>query len=248
MTTTFTATRRRPAMTGLILTALALTGCQQSSGTTIEAAPVAAVATGAGSAPTGSPTTTAPRPGPDLREALEAARDWSGTAVYRLEPRDDAPDASVTVVRSADRVRVDVAVGALTSTLMPAKQGWVACASTEGSNEKDRTTCVLAAGPDAELPAAFDPGVGRLMSSVVPGLSDRTAGRRDGGRLAARGDVAAAACVDVPGGKDGGEYCVTEDGVLRRASFPNGVLVLTSASAEVDPGAFTPPVEPTTLD
>lgn len=255
VTTTFTATRRGNALACLTLTALVLTGCQGSSDQAIEATPVAAEVGDAAPAPspassptpTGEPKGAPAQPGPDLRTALQAARDWSGTAVYRLEPRDDAPDARVTVVRTADRVRVDVAVGGLTSTLMPAKEGWVACAATESAKEKDRTTCVLAANPDADLPAAFDPGVGHLMSSVVPGLSGRTDARRDGGRLVARSDVAAAACIDVRSGDDSGEYCVTGDGVLRRASFPSGVLTLTSASDKVDHTAFTPPVKPVTL-
>jgi hypothetical protein len=123
---------------------------------------------------------------------------------------------------------------------MSADAGWVACAKT------DRTTCVLAAAKGKPVPAAFDPGVGRLFTTALPQLATRTSGLYPSGYLVASGDVPAAACVEVVA-PDTGRYCVTEQGVLRRAKFPGGTLDLVSVSAAVDAARFAPPVTPTPL-
>jgi hypothetical protein len=81
---------------------------------------------------------------------------------------------------------------------------------------------------------------------VVPGLKDRTTGMFSDGYLVAGAGLPAAACVEVVA-PDTGRYCVTEAGLLRRAKFAGGTLVLTSATTDVDASLFTPPVAATPL-
>lgn len=185
--------------------------------------------------PTTPPTPEPPR----LGVALTASRDWSGTAAYELRAR-GGPTGRVTVTRADDLLRVDVAVKGMTTSLMTAEQGWVACAQGE------KPTCVTVAGPGEELPAAWDPGVGRIVSSVVPGLAARDRGTYGDGYVVASGDLPAAACVEVVG-PDTGRYCVAESGVLRRAKFTGGTLSLLAQSDAADPARFVPAVAPTPL-
>jgi len=190
------------------------------------------------STPAGAtPTSSAPR----TAVALSAARTWSGTATYDLRARGGAT-GTVTVTRSGDRVRVDVATGGTTSSVMTADAGWVACL------QGDEPTCVTVAAPGAALPAAWDPGVGGLLTSVVPGLGERERGFYPDGYLVAGAAGDAAACFEVVA-PDTGRYCVTEAGLLRRAKFTGGTLSLTAAepTAAVDPARFRPPVAPTTI-
>lgn len=183
-----------------------------------------------------SPTYSAD-PVPQLAVALPAAASWSGTATYALRAR-GGTTAEVTVTRAADKVRVDVATGGTTSSLMTADAGWVACAQAE--------TCVTVAPPGAALPDAWDPGVGRLLTTVVPSLAQRDRGIYADGYLVAGSGLPAAACVEVIA-PDSGRYCVTEDGLLRRAKFTGGTLTLTAANPTADPARFAPPVAPTPL-
>lgn len=176
---------------------------------------------------------------PRLGEALSASREWTGTAAYELRARGGLT-GQVTVTRAGDRLRVDVAVKGMTTSLMTAEQGWVACAQGE------KPTCVTVAGPGEELPAAWDPGVGRIITSVVPGLAARDRGTYGDGYVVASGDLPAAACVEVVG-PDTGRYCVAESGVLRRAKFTGGTLSLLSQSEAADAARFVPAVAPTPL-
>jgi hypothetical protein len=215
------------ATTGVLLAA----AC---AGDGIDAVPAA------GQAPATQSAAPAERPDvPSWDLAAANAQAWTGTATYDLRSRDGA-QATVTVTRAADKVRVDVATDGLTSSVLSADAGWVACAVD------DRTTCLTVAAPGAELPAAWDPGVGRLVATVVPELATRERGLYTDGYLVAGGGVAAAACAEVVA-PDTGRYCVTDDGLLRRAKFTGGTLTLTDADTAVDAARFTPPANPTPL-
>jgi hypothetical protein len=176
---------------------------------------------------------------PDLAKALSNAKVWTGTATYSLRAR-SGERATVTVTRDGSRVRVDVAAGGLTSSVMTADAGWVACAAS------NRTTCVLVAAAGAALPAAWDPGVGRLLTDVVPGLADRAGGIYASGYMVAGAGLGAAACAEVIA-PDTGRYCVSEEGLLRRAELTGGTLALTSHTGDADADRFTPPSKPTPL-
>jgi hypothetical protein len=235
---------RRVALAAAAATAL-LAGCGTSAARDIDAVPAAAQRTFATAAPTAAAAERSSQPddgasaGPDAATALDRAASWAGTATYALRAT-SGTTATVTVTRSTSRVRVDVATGKQTSSLMSADAGWVACAST------DRTTCVLVAAAGKPVPAAFDPGVGRLFTTALPQLATRASGLYPSGYLVASGDVPAAACVEVVA-PDTGRYCVTEQGVLRRAKFPGGTLDLVSVSNAVDAARLVPPVTPTPL-
>lgn len=234
---------RRVALAAAAASVL-LAGCGTSAARDIDAVPAAAQRTFA-TAPATAAAAERDQPddgtsaGPDAATALDRAASWAGAATYTLRAR-TGTTATVTVTRSAARVRVDVTAGKQTSSLISADAGWVACAKT------DRTTCVLAAPKGKALPAAFDPGVGRLFTTALPQMATRASGLYPSGYLVASGDVPAAACVEVVG-PDTGRYCVTEGGVLRRAKFPGGTLDLVSVTDDVDAARFAPPVTPTPL-
>jgi hypothetical protein len=233
----------RRAVLAAAAAAVLLAGCGAAA-SRIDAVPAAAQRTFASPEPTAAATENTPpdddtSAGPDAAAALDRAASWAGTATYTLRAR-AGTTATVTVTRSAARVRVDIAAGKQTSSLISADAGWVACAKT------DRTSCVLAAAPGKPLPAAFDPGVGRLFTTALPQMATRATGLYPSGYLVASGDVPAAACVESVA-PDTGRYCLTPDGVLRRAKFPGGTLELVSASDEVDAARFAPPVTPTPL-
>lgn len=241
---------------GVAVTAALLTGCGAAGSDRaggLDAVPAAATST-----PDAAPTTTAasaaaPSP-PDWRAALRAAADWTGTAHYDVRAR-DGRRATAAVARDGERIRVDVVTDGLVSTVLTTDTGWVACAgSGEDAGDAEDWTCLTVADAGADLPAAWDPGVGRLVAQTVPGLAARDTGIWGdgwiaGGSAADPADPAdeTAPCVEVVG-EATGRYCVTESGLLRRAKFTGGVLALVSSTSTVDDGAFVPPAEPVDLD
>lgn len=193
----------------------------------------------ADAAEAGTAEATAPtlHVGPRLRVGLRSAATWEGRATYRLQH--ETGQAEVTVSRLAGSVRVDVAAGGATSSLIGTDSGTVACQVT------DRTSCLLVAAPGAPVPPAFDTGLGELLFTTVPGLADLSLGVSDDGWTGAGTDgagqpVAAAACAAVVS-RDV-QYCVTEAGLVRRAVFAAGTLTLVSSVPDVDPAVFTAPV------
>ena len=244
MTPAASRSRRRHVRPLLAVVAVGLLAAcavaEASTGAPDDLATVAATPT---ETPAAEPTPPLPQPslhvGPRLDVALRSAAAWDGKATYQLVHQ--AGRADVTVTRLGDKVRVDVASGGGTSTLMTADVGAVACQAT------DRTTCVLAAPPGAPLPPAFDTGLGGLLFTSLPALTQPGSGLTDGGWLAAGRDaagqeLAAAACADVVAPKHVDQYCVTEAGLLVRARLEAGTLTLVTSSPDVDPAVFAPPV------
>lgn len=244
---------------GVAVTAALLTGCGAAGSDGaggLDAVPAAATSTPDAATTTTAAPTAAPGP-PDWRAALRAATDWSGTAHYDVRAR-DGRRATATVARDGERLRVDVVTDGLVSTVLTTDTGWVACAgSGEDAGDAKDWTCVTVADAGTDLPAAWDPGVGRLVTQTVPGLATRDTGIWADGWIAggATADPAdpadpangTAPCVEVVG-EATGRYCVTESGLLRRAKFTGGVLSLVSSTSTVDDGTFVPPAEPVDLD
>ena len=244
--------RTRRARPLLVLAAVGvLAACAVAEASTRAPSELTAETVAATSSPTSQP---APEPapsalptehvGPRMKVALRSAATWEGKATYKLAHQ--AGTADVTVTRSGAKWRLDVATAAGTSVLMTADAGTVACQVT------DRKTCVLAAAPGAPLPPAFDAGLATLMFTTLPGLLQPASGLVDGGWLSAGSDgadkpLAAAACAEVVSPTDVSQYCVTEAGLLVRATLPAGTLTLVTSSPDVDPAAFTPPATPVPL-
>lgn len=183
--------------------------------------------------------------GPRVRTGMLAAGTWTGTATYQLFTSAPVAAATVVVVRSGDLTRVDVVTGTgaatATASLLRTGAGWVAC-STAGTSE-----CLLVAAPGALLPAAFDPGVGALLTSALPAMAGLPTGVAVTRSLDPGTDLAGAQCAAVTTGPVPGEYCLTDAGLLRRAVFGGGKLNLTAATSAVDPAALVPPATPVPL-
>ncbi len=195
-----------------------------------------------------SPSASAtPTPPEELLSGLAAkgvAALFTGT--YTLDSVDPKQaDAKVTIYRLDSSYRVDVARKGATSILMTTKDGLVSC-QVQGS----RRTCLLVGDAAKPPPDLFDPGLQRLFTTDLVALA-----RGEGitvtpaGILPATGSIGSATCYRVSGTgvADPGEYCLTDDGILRRAQFPSGTLELTAVSGPPAASAFTPPAKPTPL-
>jgi hypothetical protein len=168
------------------------------------------------------------------------------TGTYTLDSVDPKQaDAKVTIYRLDSSYRVDVVRKGATSILMTTRAGLVSC-QVQGS----RRTCLLVGDAAKPPPDLFDPGLQRLFTTDLVALS-----RGEGitvtpaGILPATGTIGSATCYQVAGADlaDPGEYCLTDEGILRQAQFPSGRLELTALSAAPAASAFTPPIKPTPL-
>lgn len=216
-------------------------GAPRAQATARTATSTTAASTAASGAATATVAQVVPRP----RVALRSAAGWTGTATYAL--RAGTESSTVTLARDATSSRLDVTTAAGTSSLIGTPDSWVACQTT------DRSSCLLVAGAGAELPAAYDPGLARLVLTALPTLAD-VDGLTDLGWLPDSAVTQAAACVGTSGVDPAafpvelaGVYCVTERGLLRQATTPSGLLSLVGVSADVDPTVFTPPATPVPL-
>jgi len=192
------------------------------------------------------PTTPTPTPA-DERAADLAAAGLAAeyTATYALQRAGAGdPAATVTIYKLGASYRVDVARGGATSMLMSTAEGPVSC-QVRGS----RRTCLRVAGPGERPPRLFDPGVQRLVTDVLEAVSrgdDLTV--EGAGTLTASDGRPPATCFRINGeGIDPGEYCLTEEGVPRRATFGSGTLELTELAPAPAQSVFRPPVRPTPL-
>jgi hypothetical protein len=195
---------------------------------------------------TSSAVTTAASPSPaeDLAGRARGGAVSQYTGRYALDSTDPkGADATVTIYRGPNAYRVDITRGSATSTLMTTTQGLVSC-QLSGS----RRTCLLVGAPGAVPPKLFDPGIQRLVTTDLLALAG---GTKDlnvtaGESLPATGALPAATCYRVSGnGVDPGTYCLSEEGVVRKAEFPSGTLELTELAAAPGSSAFVPPVSPT---
>jgi hypothetical protein len=201
------------------------------------------------SASAASTSTPAPTPPATALAALAAlaAKGVAAelTATYALDSTDPKqPDATVTIYRRGSSYRVDLVRGAARSLLLTAREGLVSC-QVEGA----RRTCLLVAGPGKPPPKLFDPGLQRLfMTDLQAFVRGSGLTVTEAGTLPAAGALPAARCFTVDGpGVDPGEYCLSDEGVLRRAQFPSGRLELTRLAGPPAPTVFVPPARPTLL-
>lgn len=167
------------------------------------------------------------------------------TGTYALDSIDPKQaDATVTIYRLDSSYRVDVERLGATSILMTTKDGLVSC-QVQGT----RRTCLLVGDAAKPPPKLFDPGLQRLFTTDLAALANGEGITvTPAGVLPAAASIASATCFRVTGtGVDPGEYCLTEDGILRRAQFPSGRLELSAFSGPPAASAFTPPAKPTPL-
>jgi len=239
--------RLAPALTALTAAALAaavLGGCQDS-------APPAASATPTPPTTSAAPSPTATTPVTAEAAARTLARQLQGRPLditYRIKRSNpDQPAGLVRIQRVGQRYRVDVTRGSSTSSLRTAPRGLVSCLRTPN----DRS-CFLVAKPGDRPPALFNPGVQRIITSVMPALAKGSASVRRDGSWRARQDYGRATCFTVKGKNiDDGRYCLLNDGRFAGTpvyvSYRSGRLVAISIDAHVAPGFIVSPVKPTPL-
>lgn len=216
----------------LLVAALTLAGCTGSS-------------SGGPAAPTTTSASPSPTPAAQQLAALAAkagATDFAG--VYALDSTDPKrSDATVRIFTKGSAYRVDVIVAGRTSLLMTTSAGAVSCQVT-----KAKSSCLLVAKPGKPLPKLFDPGLERIFTTTVKALAAGSGSLTvaSNGTLPATDKLAVAQCFTVSGtGVDPGEYCLTDDGIVRRAQFPSGTITLQSYESTTSPRNFVPPVKPT---
>lgn len=219
-----------------------LTGCASSDGT-----PSAKETSTSPAAPSPSPSASTSTTPASLALADLARRGVATafTATYELKSNERGqPDATVKIARLDTSYRVEIAHGAARAVLLTSRRGLVSCQLTS-----KKRVCLLVAGPGKAPPKLFDPGVQRLVTSDLEAFA-KSSGLtiEKGEQLPAQGGLPAAQCFTVKGhGVDSGDYCLTEDGLLRQAVFPSGTLTMTKLGEAPTPRTFDAPVRPTPL-
>jgi hypothetical protein len=228
-----------PTVVALML--VALTGCASGSGgdrpDATKASPSAVV-----SSSTPAPSAPAPQALGDLARRGVAT---SFTGTYALDSTDPKqPDATVTIARLDTSFRVEIVSKDSRALLVTDRRGLVSCQLAGPKH-----TCLLVAKPGGDPPKVFDPGVQRLVTSdlevfaAASGLQVTSAAALPG-----EGQLPGAQCFTVAGKNvDNGEYCLTGEGLLRRAKFPSGTLTLTAVGDEPTPKDFAAPLTPMPL-
>ena len=222
----------------LVLAVVTLGACSGSSsgGTTA----------GTSSTPSLTPSGT---PTPDAEAlatlaAKAAATDFAGTYVLdTVDPK--RPDGITRVYKKGALYRIDVDLNGTSSRLITTTAGAVSCQITP-----KKWSCLLVARPGSSLPRLFDPGLERIFTTTLKAVSSSSSAVTvtRNGILPASGDLPAAECFQVSGsGVDTGEYCLTADGLVRRAQFPTGTITLKTYTFAVPPTSFVPPTRATPL-
>lgn len=208
--------------------------------------------------PTSSPpTTSAAAPSAPAATASAAADDASAraaraigstsTARYSLTAT-DGTTAQVVVARAGRQLRLDLVHGPRTDSLLLGADGTAVSCHLSGAGSGSKPTCLRLAGPGQPLPPLLDPGLERVMTASLTYLAAGVATARATASLPESPALPAAQCYDVSGiGQDAGTYCLSTDGLLRRAVFPSGTLDLVSVGAPPAAATFAPPVRPTPL-
>ena len=195
---------------------------------------------------TNTPTTAAEA---DPRTALAgaavaSARDF--TATYLLDSRTRL-DATVRILHSGRLWRIDVDQGVTASRLLLGPDGAIACRVAPANDSG--SACLLVAQFRQPLPALFDPGIQRIFTTTLRALATaKQLNVNELSALPASGQLKPAPCYRVSGaGIESGEYCLTDDGVLRRINFASGMLDLRAYGGPPPVEAFVPPATPTPL-
>ncbi|MGN6332261.1 MAG: hypothetical protein ACTHOD_11510 [Motilibacteraceae bacterium] len=204
-------------------------------------------------APTSSVTTSSVTPvaaAPAVDDAsARAARAIGSTSLARYSlTATDGTAAQVVVARDGRTLRLDLVHGPRTDSLLLTADGTAVSCHLAGTPSTAGPTCLRLAGPGQPLPPLLDPGLERVMTASLTYLAAGVATARPTSALPAAAALPAAQCYDVSGiGQDAGTYCLSEDGLLRRAVFPSGTLDLVSVGAPPAAATFAPPVPPTPL-
>lgn len=196
-----------------------------------------------------APSTSSAASSPGAEAAAAAGRAKAGlghaawSARYTLRPTSGAEARVVVALRGTD-LKLELTRAGATSVLITTGTGSVSCqvAAT--------TTCLKVAGPGQPVPELFDPGLQRVFTDDLTGLADGRGGPvAAAAPVAATGSLPAADCYAVAGdsGVDAGTYCLSADGVVRRATFASGTLDLAALGAAPAATVFTPPASPQPL-
>lgn len=194
-------------------------------------------------APAPTPSATSATPADDAGARAARAIGSTSTARYTLSAT-DGTTAQVVVARHGRELRLDLVHGSDADSLLLTADGAAVSCRTSGK----APTCLRLAGPGQPLPPLLDPGLERVMTASLTYLAAGVATTRPTSSLPAAAQLPAAQCYDVTGiGQDAGTYCLSEDGLLRRAVFPSGTLDLVSLGPPPAAATFAPPVRPTPL-
>jgi hypothetical protein len=184
-------------------------------------------------------------PGAELSARATAGLDRDFDAVYELETNDRS-SATVRIMRTGRNLRIDIDRAGAQSRLLLGPEGATACQVKPGV-----PACLRVALPGRNLPRRFDPGIQRLFLDTIRQLAfpgNNLSNNRGNNPqvietpgLPAGDAFPAAACYRVRGGQLGGVYCLSRDGILRRAIIGSGKLDLRSYGPPAGSGAFTPP-------
>lgn len=175
----------------------------------------------------------------DFRARAAAGADASYTATYALTQGGNAGKADVAVSHTPDSLRLDISTPAGVATSITTPSGTVACQATG----KAAPTCLQAAGPGEDPPAAFNPGLRDVFTSALSDLGD---GFGTVEVLGTPTDTDADALCGRVTGNDvpQGLYCLLPDGVVASANFTSGALKLTSQGAAPANATFAPLATP----
>lgn len=222
------------AVTLSSLAAVGLTGCGGSGSAT----------------PSAAPLTSAQR---DLARVAAASRDSAFVASYTGQTTGKQRTAAIAVfVQSADRYRVDVREGSVTTSLYATAQGSVACTVAP----RQVPACFLVAKPGEAVPTQFDAGVQRVFTRDLPRIAANPGAFTvtEVQSLPKTQTLEAARCFTIaaqPGNPvitqnlvadvDLGTYCLSDAGPPRRLTFPSGTLTLTAARGAPSTKELTPP-------
>ena len=237
-----TLPRSAPAGAAVVLGLLAVAGCGGS------AAPQAG--------PSSAPPTSSPSPSSTPAPAAQLsalAREGAGaaySAAYRLQASSNGA-ATVQVYRSPTALRLDIVSGGSRAVLVENVHGRYSCRL--GGGER---VCFRVADPGKTLPPEFDPGLQRVFTTYLTDLA-ANAGQYDVSPAPATdgGGVPSGQCFAVKTGSESatqdraitGTYCLSDQGVVTKVSFPSGTLTLQEAGAAPTSAQLHPPVSPTPL-
>ena len=237
-----TLSRSRPAWVAVALTLFALAGCG-GSGT-----PRAGTSsTPPASSPSPSPT---PSPSAELSALARKGAGASYSATYRLQSSSSGA-ATVQVYRSPTALRLDIVSGGSRAVLVENVHGRYSCRI--GGGER---VCFRVADPGKALPPEFDPGLQRVFTTYLADLA-ANAEQYDVSPAAATdgSGVPSGQCFAVKAGSESatqdkaitGSYCLSDQGVVTKVSFPSGTLTLQKTGAAPTSEQLHPPVSPTPL-
>ncbi|MGN6244983.1 MAG: hypothetical protein ACTHQ3_15120 [Motilibacteraceae bacterium] len=200
--------------------------------------------------PAQSTVTSAATPAEAVDDAsTRAARAIGSTSTARYSlTTTDGTTAQVVVARDGRKLRLDLVHGERTDSLLLTADGTAVSCHAAAQPSRRLSTCLRLAGPGQPLPPLLDPGLERVVTASLTYLAAGVATARPASSLPAASALPAAQCYDVTGiGQDAGTYCLSVDGLLRRAVFPSGTLDLVSVGTPPAAATFAPPVRPTPL-